>query len=229
MAPKPQGLAPLTPFATMGLIVSCLGVYGWQFSLNPHEQMLVIYRLGVIPSVLFHHEILHPALAPLPANVTPLTALFLHSDWLHVTGNMLYLWIFGHYAENAMGHGRFVAFYLLAGIGAVLAQALADPALGVPMIGASGAISGVLGAYLLLYPRGQIMIVIPLGPKLQVFSLPALGILGVWLLLQVASTLLPAAEGDVAFLAHLGGFACGMLLVPFFLRPGMRLFNRPPQ
>ena len=162
----------------------------------------------------------------LPAVWTVITSMFLHGSWMHLIGNMLYLWIFGNNVEDAMGHLRFVFFYLLSGSAAVLAQGLAAPASTIPMIGASGAISGVLGAYLLLYPHARVLVLIPLGFYTRTMHLPAMLVLGFWFLLQLLSTALadPNQPG-VAFGAHAGGFVAGMLLIPFFKRRGVRLFR----
>lgn len=141
----------IKPYVTLALIASCTLVFLWQLSLGSGGAR-AIYGLGVIPAVLLDTKVLHPSLVLVPPVVTVFTSMFLHGGWMHLIGNMLYLWIFGNNVEDAMGHGRFVAFYLLCGIAAVFAQVLPDPASTTPMIGASGAISGVLGAYLLLYP-----------------------------------------------------------------------------
>jgi membrane associated rhomboid family serine protease len=131
---------------------------------------------------------------------------------------MLYLWIFGDNIEDRMGHLRFLVFYLACGVAAVFAQAVPAPESVVPMVGASGAISGVLGAYLLLFPRARVLVLVPLGFVLQVIRLPAVWVLGLWFLVQLLSSLMaPEGEGGVAFRAHLGGFVAGLLLAPVFL------------
>jgi membrane associated rhomboid family serine protease len=153
--------------------------------------------------------------------------MFLHGGWMHLMGNMLYLWIFGDNVEDSMGHVRFSIFYVLCGLAAVLAQALPDPGSQVPMIGASGAISGVLGAYLLLFPRARIHVLIPLGFILQSARLPAMWVLLFWFGLQLLSNLLQGTESaGVAFRAHIGGFLAGMALIPLFKFRDVRLFNR---
>ena len=161
-----------------------------------------------------------------PAAATLLTSMFLHGGWLHLIGNMLYLWIFGDNVEDAMGHGRFVLFYLVCGLAAALAQAGLDPGSEVPMVGASGAISGVLGAYLMLHPRAHVLVLIPLGILTQLVRLPALIVLAFWFGLQLFQQLsAPPGQGGVAFMAHIGGFVAGMALVPLFKRPRVRLFR----
>lgn len=145
---------------------------------------------------------------------------------MHLIGNMLYLWIFGDNVEDSMGHGRFIVFYLLCGVAAVLAQALPDPESTIPMVGASGAISGVLGAYLLLYPHARVLVLIPLGFYLHTTRLPAGLVLALWFGLQLLNNALTAGtEGGVAFRAHIGGFIAGMVLIPLFKRRDVRLFR----
>jgi membrane associated rhomboid family serine protease len=142
------------------------------------------------------------------------TSLFLHGGWLHVGGNMLYLWIFGDNVEDRLGHVRFLIFYLVCGVAASLVHVLANPASTVPTIGASGAIAGVLGAYFLLYPKSRVLTLVPLGFYLQVVQLPAFFLLGFWFLLQfivgaVSLGARNAGGAGVAWWAHVGGFAAG--------------------
>jgi membrane associated rhomboid family serine protease len=147
-----------------------------------------------------------------------LTSMFLHGGWAHIIGNMWFLWLFGNNVEDSMGRLRFVIFYLVCGVGAALAQVLADPNSIVPMVGASGAISGVMGAYIVLYPRVRVFTLVPLGFFITSIALPAWVMLGYWMLLQVLGGL-GGQEGGVAFWAHVGGFVCGVLLVRLFARP----------
>jgi membrane associated rhomboid family serine protease len=144
---------------------------------------------------------------------------------MHLIGNMLYLWIFGNNVEDAMGHGRFVVFYLLCGLAAALAQAFQDPGSAVPMIGASGAIGGVLGAYVLLYPRARVLVLVPLGFFFFTWRIPAMIVLGLWFGLQFLSSALAGNQvGGVAYWAHIGGFVAGMVLILPFRRKGFPLF-----
>jgi membrane associated rhomboid family serine protease len=149
-----------------------------------------------------------------------LTSMFLHGSWMHLLGNMWFLWLFGNNIEDSMTRPRFVAFYLLSGLAAALAQVLANPASEIPMVGASGAISGVMGAYLVLFPRVRVFTVIPLGFFIQTVALPAWMMLIYWAFLQVAGgvTSIGAEGGGVAFFAHLGGFLAGVVLVKLFER-----------
>jgi membrane associated rhomboid family serine protease len=217
--------ATLRPVITVVLIALCTLVFFWQLSLGARAEAM-IQALGVMPAALFGSQSLPPGFAPVPAALTIITSMFLHGGWMHLIGNMLYLWIFGNNVEDAMGHGRFVVFYLLCGAAAVLAQALPAPDSTIPMIGASGAISGVLGAYLLLYPHARVLVLIPLGTFSRMVYLPAMLVLGFWFLLQLLSILLadPNQPG-VAFGAHGGGFIAGMLLIPLFKRRDVRLFR----
>src|SRR3972149_2580370 len=144
------------PYITIALIVLATLVFLWQLSLGAHGFEAAVLSLGVIPATLLGDKTLPPELALVPPTLTIFTSMFLHGSWMHLIGNMLYLWIFGNNVEDAMGHVRFVLFYLLCGIAAVLAQSLPNPDSTIPMIGASGAISGVLGAYLLLYPHARV-------------------------------------------------------------------------
>ena len=149
-----------------------------------------------------------------------LTSMFLHGSWMHLLGNMWFLWLFGNNVEDAMGHGRFLVFYLICGAAAALAQVAASPASGVPMVGASGAISGVMGAYLVLYPHVRVFTLVP--PFFAAIALPAWTMLLYWLALQFLGGLSGLASeegGGVAFWAHAGGFVAGVVLIKLFARP----------
>ena len=160
---------------------------------------------------------------PGPATTHVLTSMFLHGSWMHLLGNMWFLWLFGNNIEDSMTHGRFVAFYLLCGIAAALLQVGADPESIVPMVGASGAISGVMGAYLVLYPHARVFTLVPLGFIITRMALPAWAMLLYWAFIQLASGVTSigaeAGTGGVAFWAHIGGFVAGVVLVKLFQRP----------
>ncbi len=158
--------------------------------------------------------------------VTVFTSMFLHGGLLHVAGNMLYLWIFGDNVEDRMGHGRFLVFYLLCGVAAALAQTITAPDSVVPMVGASGAIAGVMGAYFVLYPKSRIVTLIPLFFFFQVIEVPAILFLGIWFLMQflsgvgsIVTTTGGGPAGGVAFWAHVAGFVAGISGVIVFRRP----------
>jgi membrane associated rhomboid family serine protease len=158
---------------------------------------------------------------PGPAVSRVFTSMFMHGSWMHLLGNMWFLWLFGNNIEDSMTRPRFLAFYLLAGLAAALAQVLADPASPVPMVGASGAISGVMGAYLVLFPRVRVFTVLPLGFYITSIALPAWAMLLYWAFLQFfggITSIVGAQEGGVAFWAHLGGFLAGVVLVKLFER-----------
>ncbi len=149
------------------------------------------------------------------------TSMFLHGGWMHLLGNMWFLWIFGNNIEDSMGHARYLVFYLLCGVAAALTQVFINPASAVPMVGASGAISGVMGAYLVLYPRVRVWTLVPIAFFLTSIRLPAWTMLLYWMALQFfggLGGLLGGAEGGVAFWAHIGGFVAGVVLIKLFAR-----------
>ncbi len=207
----------IKPLVTITFVVLCVLVFLWQFSLGPERGQQAIFALGVIPAVLLGLGELPPELAIVPPSMTTLTSMFMHGGWMHLIGNMLYLWIFGDNVEDSMGHVRFVVFYILCGLAAVFAQALPEPQSTIPMVGASGAISGVLGAYLLLYPHARVLVAIPFGFILHTVRIPAGIVLVLWFGLQLFSQLMTTpGQGGVAFRAHIGGFIAGMVLIPVF-------------
>lgn len=197
------------PLVTIVLILINVAVFAVE-ALTPGEQALneLIFAWGLIPARL-------SSLEPV-AFATIITSMFLHSGFMHIAGNMLYLWIFGDNIEAALGSFRFLIFYLLCGVGAATGQYLVSPASQVPMVGASGAISGVLGAYLLLYPRAEVETLIVFGFWGRLVRLPAVVVLGMWIVVQLFSGLASLgaeASGGVAFFAHIGGFVSGLVLV----------------
>jgi membrane associated rhomboid family serine protease len=209
-----------SPVVTVALIAACVAAFLWQLSFDAPGRQAVIYALGVIPAVLFGQADLAPELAWVPEAATPVTSMFLHGGWMHLLGNMWFLWLFGDNVEDSMSRPRFVVFYLLCGVVAALAQVVTRPDSGVPMVGASGAISGVMGAYLVLYPRVRVYAMVPLGIVFTSVALPAWMMLGYWILIQVVSGAASAGNvgGGVAFWAHVGGFAAGVVLVKPFAR-----------
>jgi membrane associated rhomboid family serine protease len=151
-----------------------------------------------------------------------LSSMFLHGGWMHLLGNMWFMWIFGNNIEDSMGHARFVVFYLLCGVAAALAQVVVNPESGIPMVGASGAISGVMGAYFILYPRVRVWTMVPIGFFLTSIPLPAWTMLLYWIAIQTFGGLigiLGEERGGVAFWAHIGGFVAGVVLIKLFARP----------
>lgn len=211
-----------TPWVTYALLLVCTGLHLWQLSLTPRAAELLVFRAAVIPSVLWGSAMLPPALAALPPPLTLVSSMFLHGSLLHLAGNMLYLWVFANNVEDRLGHLRFACYYLSCGVLAALLHAVMESRSQVPMLGASGAISGVLAAYLIFYPQARVMMLIPLGPILHSTWLSARWVVGIWFALQIVQSLLtPPGSAGVAWFAHIGGFVAGFCLLPLF-RPRRR-------
>jgi membrane associated rhomboid family serine protease len=217
---------PRPPVATFALIAGCTAVFLWQQGLPSRAAVEAIYRFGMIPAVIFGQVELPAHLKVLPAPMTLITSMFLHGAWAHLLGNMLFLWLFGRGVESALGAARLLLFYLTCGIAAGLTQAFTNPGEEVPMIGASGAIAGVLGAYLVLHPRGNVTVLVWFFIFIRLIAVPAVILLGLWFLLQLLSAVATDPnEPGVAFWAHVGGFLAGMALVLLFRRRGVRLWH----
>jgi membrane associated rhomboid family serine protease len=206
------------PYLTYGIIGICVAVFLYQLGLSPEEERAFIMTYGFQPGAFFDGQ--DKAFSPV---LSLFTSMFMHGGFMHLAGNMLYLWIFADNIECAMGRGRFVAFYLLTGIAAALSHAALDTSSMIPMVGASGAISGVLGAYLLIFPKANIKVFIMML-IITVVTVPAWIVLGGWFVMQFMG--LAGGESNVAFWAHIGGFVAGMLLVKFFLKPAETLFHK---
>jgi membrane associated rhomboid family serine protease len=210
----------LFPIFTFGLILACVAVwlYVQGAGLSPPALGESICTLGAIPAEVTGAASVGGPCPPGGLTWQALiTSMFLHGSWMHLIGNMWFLWIFGNNVEDSMGHVRFLVFFLLTGIAAALAHVLLNPTSAVPMVGASGAISAIMGAYVVLYPRARIHTLFFFVFFIRVIPLPAWLILGYWLLIQVAShASLPATGGGVAYAAHIGGFAAGVLLIFLF-------------
>lgn len=209
------------PYLTITLIGLNVLVFLYQLGLSPQEEIIFLHQFGVVPAWLTGLAPVVPPPEWLPRPLTLITYQFLHGGLWHLGGNMLYLWIFGNNIEDALGPVRFIVFYLLGGVLAALSQVLSGPASMMPMVGASGAIAAVLGAYLALYPAARVVVLIWFFFFVQFIRVPALIVLGVWFLLQV----LGAGGPGVAWMAHIGGFVAGLLMIRYFLprRP-----RRPP-
>ena len=199
------------PVVTWSIIGACVGIFLIQLSLDPVAARAMPLSLGLIPAVLTGEATLRPDLAIIPAWLTIATSMFLHGGFGHLIGNMLFLGIFGDNIEDAMGHKRFAAFYLICGVAAALTHVLVAPGTTTPMVGASGAISGILGAYLLLHPKAWVTFLVVVFP----ITLPAWILLGGWFLLQFFSAI-GGGGGGVAWWAHVGGFVAGVVLVNWF-------------
>ncbi|HZE89479.1 MAG TPA: rhomboid family intramembrane serine protease [Verrucomicrobiae bacterium] len=202
------------PVVTAGLIFANVLVFAYQLSLPLHREQEIALRFGLVPGFVTG-AVPHPPGGEALTLASFFTSMFLHGDLLHIAGNMLFLWIFGNNVEDAMGKGRFLVFYLTCGLAAATAQILALPRSTLPMIGASGAIAGVLGAYFLLFPQARILTLVPFI-FVYFVRLPAFVVLGVWFVLQVTSSLAGGRSG-VAWSAHVGGFVAGMVLLGLFL------------
>jgi len=208
------------PIVTLTIIGLNCAVFFYQLLLGANNERL-ISTLGIIPYELSHLRDI-PPLAPIPLPFTVLTSMFLHGGLAHVGGNMLYLWIFGDNVEDSMGHMRFAVFYLLCGVAAAITQIMIAPNSTIPMIGASGAISGVLGAYLLLFPQAKVITLIFFGFLIETVRLPAAFFLTFWIVVQFLSGAFSltahSISGGVAWFAHIGGFIAGVVLVSWFKR-----------
>lgn len=206
------------PFITIAFI--SLNIVFFLFELGQGENIETFVRsFGCTPYEITTGTDMEPFIF-FPVRLTIFTSMFLHGGWMHLIGNMLYLWIFGNNIEDRLGHLRFIFFYLLAGIIATFAQIIISPFSTIPQIGASGAVSGILGAYILLYPRAKVLTLIPLFYFIRIISLPAFVVLGFWIVLQIINGFASfsyAAQGGIAFFAHIGGFLAGLLFVKPFL------------
>ena len=199
------------PIVTYFIIGLCILIFLIQLSSQSYKTGQLFYSYGLIPSVLMNINQLPMDLYVLPAWVTIFTSMFMHGGFMHLLGNMLYMWIFADNIEDDLGHIKFLIFYLLAGIGAAMTQVLIDTNSQIPMVGASGAIGGVLGAYLINYPNAKVLVLIPFGFFSQLIKIKALYVLGLWFVLQFISS-----GGGVAYAAHIGGFISGIILILFF-------------
>ena len=218
------------PVVTRALILINALVFFFELLLPEQALEQVFYLFGVVPARFTHPHWAESVGFPVDSYWPLLTHQFLHGGWLHIIGNMWTLWIFGDNVEDRMGPGRFTIFYLLSGLAAGWVHCLTNPGSTLPTVGASGAIAGVMGAYFLLFPTSRVIVFLPVLFYPLFFELPAVTYLGFWALSQVFSgTLSVAAGGDVggvAFWAHVGGFAAGILLQFMFVRHG-RAYRRP--
>ena len=223
------------PVVTYALLAANVAVFLFQAVLSPLGEQIFIFKTAAVPFELTHFvdrdtipipgtSVLYPdALVPFP--LTLFTAMFVHGGFMHLGGNMLYLWIFGNSVESAMGSARYLLFYILAGLCATLVHVMSEPDSAIPMIGASGAIAGVLGAYFILYPRAYIKTFVLLFIFIQIIHVPAVIILGIWFLRQI----LGIGSDGVAWYAHIGGFLIGMFLVRRFLKSRPRTIYIDPK
>jgi membrane associated rhomboid family serine protease len=209
-----RDVIPSRTFPALVIAIIVLNAFAFLFeqTLSDRELALFVRVYGVVPASFTWSSVF--------------TSMFLHGGWMHILGNMLFLWIFGDNVEDRLGHGRFVVFYLLCGMVAALAHVMSEPGSLIPTIGASGAVAGVMGAYFVLYPHSRILTLLPLFIFWQVIEVPAVLFLGLWFALQLFSgvgTMLMATQGapagGIAFWAHVAGFVAGVVLVFAFRRP----------
>ena len=211
---NPTSRKPIVTYFVIGI---CVFVFFIQLSSQTYKTGHLFYSYGLIPSVLMGHDQLPIDLYAIPAFATIFTSMFMHGGFMHLIGNMLYMWIFADNIEDNIGPSKFIIFYLLSGIGAAMAQVLMDTHSQIPMVGASGAIGGVLGAYLINHPQAKVLVLIPFGFFSQIIKIRALYVLGFWFVLQfINSSLMSSEGGGVAYAAHIGGFISGMILILFF-------------
>lgn len=201
-----------TPYFTYILLLANTAVFVYQLSLTLAAEIIFVQTFGAIPAQITRLQNLH----------TLITSMFVHGGFLHLGGNMLYLHIFGDNIEDLLGHLKFLGFYLLCGLAAVISHIAFDPGSQLPMVGASGAIAGVLGAYLVSYPRAKVLVAVPIFIYIfRTFWIPSVIVLGIWFLFQILLGVLSIGTegGGVAWFAHIGGFVAGMILVKFHRKP----------
>jgi len=218
------------PFLTMLLVFGCVAAFGWELSLPPETAWDQILPFTMIPAVVFGYEQLPWDQMLIPPEFTMVTSMFMHGGWEHLIGNMIFLWVFGSSIEEATGHFRFPVLYLLCGLAASFGHILIDPTSSTPTLGASGAISGIMGAYLLVYPFNRIKVLM-FALSFVVIRVPALLWIGGWIVWQcveiwtAAAAPQPEEAGGVAWTAHVAGFVAGMFLIAFLRRPGVKLMG----
>jgi membrane associated rhomboid family serine protease len=214
---KDDNITNATPILSYAIIAICVAVFLLQISSPGYTTGNLFYSYGVVPASLLGIEALPSDLEKIDPYLTIITSMFMHGGWMHLIGNMLYMWIFADNIEDDLGKTKFIIFYLAAGAAAALTQVYLNVNSTVPMVGASGAISGVLGAYLIRYPRNKVLVLIPLGIFTQLLKIPALFVLGFWFILQFISSAGSSSEGGgVAYGAHIGGFVFGAAVMFFF-------------
>jgi membrane associated rhomboid family serine protease len=206
-----------TPFVTVGLIILNTAIFVFGVTQGTEFASFVAVKYGFIPVELVQSVELTPAFS-VSAWLTPFTSMFLHGGWMHLIGNMLFLWIYGNNIEDYFGHVKFLIFYLLSGLAAVALFTALGPSSEVPLVGASGAIAGVMGAYIVLHPRAKITILF-LFIFIQLFELPAKVVLGLWFVYQLVMSMLDRASGGgIAWAAHVGGFVFGWLVLTALIK-----------
>ncbi len=208
---NPTSSKPIVSYSIIGI---CIVVFFLELSSPGYRTGELFFSYGLIPSVLIGSVQLPDDIYAVPASVTIFTSMFMHGGFMHLIGNMLYMWIFADNIEDGLGRTKFIIFYLLSGLGAAMSQVFVDINSQVPMVGASGAIGGVLGAYLINYPNARVLVLIPLGFFSQLIRIRALYVLGFWFILQFINSYFSSSTGGgVAYAAHIGGFVSGIILI----------------
>ena len=210
---NPTKSTPIISFIIIGI---CCLVYLFQSSLSQNQEIFLIKNYGATPILLTNQTFIYW--------YSSISSMFLHGSLMHLGGNLLYLWIFGDNVEDEFGRFNFILFYILCGVGAVIAQILFNTESNVPMIGASGAIAGTLGAYIVLYPRAKIFVFAWVVIFVKILKIPAFIVISVWIGLQVMNVFDQGVSG-VAYSAHVGGFICGVILTPFFKKKDTKIFG----
>jgi membrane associated rhomboid family serine protease len=208
------------PVVVVVITVLCFIIFVAQLMSEDGGQALV-KQFGFVPARLFGRSILPLDPSGMPLGATLITYVFLHGSWMHLLGNMLFLWIFADNVEDATGHPQFIIFFLMTGMVAAITHAWSEPNSFSPIIGASGGVSGVLGAYLLLHPKAEIKIAVPVFLVVQIVQLPAWVVLVAWFMFNFILDFVYGSASIIAFRAHIGGFIAGIALIPFFA-PGLR-------
>ena len=201
----------IIPFSTILIIGLNILVFTMQL-MSGEDSRDIVYSYGAIP----HNIVSFQSNQPIPPALTIFTSMFMHGGLFHLVWNMLYFWIFGNNIEERLGHVRFIFFYLFCGVVAAFSHALLSPGSNIPMVGASGAVSGMLGAYILLFPMAKIHTIVFLGFYITVIKIPALIVIGFWAIIQVVSGIISqgnAGQGGIAFFAHVGGFVAGLVTI----------------
>lgn len=219
MIPLRDNIRPdIIPFVTVALIAVNVGVFINELQLSPSELRHWVGQFGMVPAQI--SQMLRSGLPDAGVIASLFSSLFLHGGWLHLIGNVWFLWLFGHSVEYCLGHFRFLLFYFTCGIIANLTQFAFDPASTVPVIGASGAVSGILGAYAICFPRAKIQTLVPLFFIFTIVEIPAMLFLGVWFFYQLQGGAVSAgmAGAGIAWWAHVGGFLAGVLMNQFLIK-----------
>jgi membrane associated rhomboid family serine protease len=205
-----------TPILSYAIIGICVVVFLIQISSSGYDNGHLFYSYGVVPTSLLGIEPLPNDLNKIDPYLTLITSMFMHGGFMHLIGNMLYMWIFADNIEDDLGKVKFILFYLASGVAAAMTQVYLNVNSTIPMVGASGAISGVLGAYMVRYPKNKVLVLIPLGFFTQLVKIPAMFVLGFWFILQFISSSGSSSQGGVAYGAHIGGFVFGAAAMFFF-------------